>query len=166
MPAARIHMVKARCLMHRSIKRNQARAVRGTGAMRDKAVAIAMKRKEEYLGARVPRELKDRVIERAHELGIPVSILIRRVLEEAFEGECGVNTGVFANRADTNQETGVKGRPNRFPAVLGWEKINLNRPVKCSGCGGGLEPGVSVTLGVGAPGEQHVILCDLCKRSI
>src|SRR3990172_12224513 len=71
--------------MHKAMKRNQEQFVRQAGRMRERAVAQAMKRKEEYLGARVPRELKDRVLERAQELGIPASILIRQVLEEAFD---------------------------------------------------------------------------------
>ena len=66
-----------------------AKAIRDAGLaqarlMRDKARATAMKRKEEYLGARVPRELRSKVIARAAELGIPVSILIRNILEQAF----------------------------------------------------------------------------------
>src|SRR3569832_1831157 len=61
--------------------------------VRDQAMAMAMKRKEEYLGARVPRWLKDKVIERARDTGVPVSILIRIILEEAFrEGRDGAQT--------------------------------------------------------------------------
>src|SRR3569832_2340392 len=61
--------------------------------VRDQAMAMAMKRKEEYLGARVPRWLKDKVIERARDTGVPVSILIRNILEEVFrEGRDGAQT--------------------------------------------------------------------------
>ncbi len=134
-------------------------------AARDKAMAIAMKRKEEYLGARVPRELKEKVIERARDLGIPVSILIRNVLEDAFGTARGA-VRYSAQPADKNEVSTPKSAPLRFPTVLGWEDITLNRSIGCSGCGRSLEPGMSATLGIGAPGENHVILCDLCKDTI
>lgn len=128
-------------------------------AMRDKARATAVKRKEEYLGARVPRELREKVIARADSLGIPVSILIRNILEEAFSGRAG--EAPESGRGDTV----AGGRVGRFPGVIGWEEITLNRAMDCSGCGRGLNAGSSVTLGLGAPGEDHVILCDRCKGS-
>lgn len=128
-------------------------------AMRDKARATAVKRKEEYLGARVPRELREKVIARANSLGIPVSILIRNILEEAFSGRAGEASD--AGRGDAV----AGGRVGRFPGVIGWEEITLNRTMDCTGCGRGLSAGSSVTLGLGAPGEEHVILCDRCKGS-
>src|SRR3569833_596029 len=134
---------------------------------RDKALSMAKKRKEEYLGARVPRWLKDKVMERAREVGVPVSILILYVLEEAFRDEdlglcaqsgADVDTKVDAARAET--------AVNRFPAVIGWEEIRLNRTMACSGCGKRLNAGAYVTLGFATPGEEHVILCGLCKESL
>lgn len=124
--------------------------------MRDQAVATAMRRKEEYLGARVPRELRDRVIERARELGIPVSILIRNVLEEAFRDPARVPGGVMMPSSQVSPASA-----DRFAHVLGWERIVLNRPVRCAGCGRQLETGMEVTLGLG--GGEHVILCPACK---
>ena len=123
--------------------------------MRDRAVSIAMKRKEEYLGARVPKELRDRVIHRAKELGIPVSILIRNILEDAFKHE----PVEFQAPATAHKEVG-----SRFSSVLGWESIKLNRPIDCSGCGVPLTPGDDVTLGLGA--GEPVVLCDACKDRI
>ena len=124
--------------------------------MRDRAVSIAMKRKEEYLGARVPKELRDRVIHRAKELGIPVSILIRNILEDAFRNEPPELQAIAATRH------GKVG--DRFSSVLGWESIKLNRPIDCSGCGVPLTPGDDVTLGLGA--GEPVVLCDICKDRI
>lgn len=120
-------------------------------AVREKAISLAMRRKEEYLGARVSRELREKVIQRAKELGIPVSILLRNVLEEVFGTQDG---GV----ADAQRAQGGK-----FSSVLGWEEIRLNRQVECHGCGKRLVPGVSAVLGLTQPGEGYVILCDQCK---
>lgn len=132
---------------------------------RNKARATAMKRKEEYLGARVPRELRVKVIARANELGIPVSILIRNILEEAFppgnDAISDVATGTAATASGSDARTAV----TEFPNVIGWEQITLNRPMTCTACGRRIEPGVRVTLGLTSPGEEHVIICGTCKVS-
>ena len=132
-----------------------------------KALAIAMKRKEEYLGARVPKELKERVIARASELRIPVSNLIRNVLEEAFGGQ-GLEKEISNSRLSTYIKKNSLGiaSANRFPMVLGWEDIRLNRSTVCTGCGKNLEPGSYVILGIAAPGEERILLCDICKESL
>jgi len=126
-----------------------------------KALAIAMKRKEEYLGARVPKELKERVIKRAKDLDIPVSLLIRKVLEEAFAG---------TRRPYWDPD--IKGTDNdalasaRFPSVLGWESIRLNRSATCAGCGTELRAGKQVTMGISPPEEARILLCNVCRESL
>ena len=166
------------------------RAVDRAQAMRDNALSVAMKRKEEFLGARVPKELRDKVTARAHEQGIPVSILIRNILEEAFKNPPG--SGYSARGDESLQGRGAPPAPaalthpcvtaalappapaalthpcvTRFPAVLGWDMIRLNRPVDCVSCGKRLLPGASVTLGLVSglvqAGEAHIILCDQCQ---
>lgn len=126
-------------------------------ARRDKAVSMAMKRKEEYLGARVPKELRDRVIQTAREMGIPVSILIRNTLEDAF----GMSTPAHGP-ATPNKENSPDA--DKFNAVLGWEKIQLNKTVSCSGCGTVLQQGKKAFLGLGA--SEPVVICDACKGRV
>lgn len=130
-------------------------------AARDKAMTMA---KEDYLGARVPRWLKDEVIRRAKVVGVPVSILIRNVLEEAFRE--GRTWSVTQASVSVDSEVDAARSANHFPTVIGWEKIELNRPVTCKGCGERLDSGAYVTLGIADPGEEHVILCGLCKGSL
>ena len=64
--------------MHQPAKRMRDNAMRHARNIGNKARANAMKRKEEYLGARVPKELRDKVIAQADRLEIPVSILSGR----------------------------------------------------------------------------------------
>ncbi len=131
--------------------------------MRGKAQERALKRKEEYLGARVPRELKEKVIAHANRLGIPVSILIRNVLEEAFSGtEVPVSATAPVSATGTESKKDIRSE-QRFPAVIGWEEITLNRTMRCSACEAELDAGMVVTLGLPIPGEDHVILCAKCK---
>ena len=138
---------------------------RGSRDMRERAVATAMKRKEEYLGARVPKELRDRVIHKADALGMPVSILIRNILEEAIRswGEATPATAA-AVTGGGSVYADLARAPVRFPNVLGWEEIRLNKSVNCAICGIRLEPGTSVTLGLAGPGEEHVVLCQRCMQ--
>lgn len=139
--------------------RNMARDYGRT--MRDKARASAQKRKEEYLGARVPRELKARVIARADEMGIPVSILIRNVLEEAFA------TGGDSQEHGTpsQRDTAGGGQTKKYPGVIGWEEITLNKAMNCTSCGSLVAEGAVATLGLAMAGENHVILCADCNKS-
>ena len=145
-----------------------AKAIRDAGLaqarlMRDKARATAMKRKEEYLGARVPRELRSKVIARAAELGIPVSILIRNILEQAFSTADGQDRQSGRQETDTTAGQKIAGA---FASVIGWEQITLNRDMHCSACGTTIPSGSVVTLGLAAPGEDHVILCGKCNKAI
>ncbi|ALP52145.1 hypothetical protein Tel_02735 [Candidatus Tenderia electrophaga] len=126
-------------------------------ARRDKAVSMAMKRKEEYLGARVPKELRDRVIQTAKEMGIPVSILIRNTLEDAF------GMGPPA-RAPSSASKETPADADIFNTVLGWEKIQLNKTVSCLGCGTVLQQGKKAFLGLGA--SEPVVICDACKGHV
>jgi hypothetical protein len=137
----------------RNLGRKQARIMSG------RARQTALARKQQYLGARVPKELRDKVIAKAESLGIPVSILIRNVLEEAF-------SGVVTNEGGGGRAHGMPESPvgdGRFPGVIGWEDITLNRKMQCSACRRGIDAGAVVMLGLGAPGEDHVILCEKCR---
>lgn len=140
--------------MQKEITTMRDKAARRGKTARDKATAQAAQRKEEYLGARVPKELRDQVIRRASELGMPVSILIRNILEQA----------VNSRPAGDGPGPAARAVP-RFPNVLGWERMVLNKSVDCAGCGLRLNPGESITLGLAGPGEEHVVLCQRCKHA-
>ena len=125
--------------------------------MREKAVEMAMKRKEEYLGARVSKELRDKVINRAKGIGIPVSILIRNTLEEAFGQD---STDSISSQNGNFRMQAV----DKFSAVIGWETIELNKAVTCSGCGVELGRGKRAALGLGA--SEPIVICDACKGNL
>ena len=150
--------------MHMSTK--AARSRQGA-RMRAKALNTAMNRKEEYLGARVPKELKDKVIQRAAGLGIPVSILIRKVLEGAFSSEDSDVRWVEASQhAKPVAAKAEKNMAIQYPNVLGWERIRLNRQKACEACGKKVEPGMHATLGLSLQGDEHIVLCDICSESL
>lgn len=131
--------------------------------MRERAVSLAMKRKEEYLGARVPKELRDRVTAKAKDLGIPVSILIRNILEESFN-DLGEGGNPISNPHFSEGTQSAEKGADKFASVLGWERITLNKSVACVSCGTSLESGTEVTFGLG--GVEPIVLCDQCKDCI
>lgn len=134
---------------------NSAERMRGAARRHArKVISAARRRKEEYVGARVPRELKARVLHRAEVLGIPVSLLIRNVLERAFVEENPPPQGA-PQAADATIG-------HRYPGILGWEVIRLNKKVNCSQCGSELSTGSNVTLGLAETGGENVVLCGRC----
>lgn len=152
--------------MQKQIATMRDKAARRGKTYRDKAASKAMQRKEQYLGARVPKDLRDQVVQRASELGMPVSILIREILEEAVSPSRAREdrAGQAGRSGPTPGDSAPAAGTTRFPNVLGWEQILLNRSVDCAGCGVRLNPGVSITLGLAGPGEEHVVLCQRCKH--
>lgn len=127
--------------------------------MREQARSEARKRKEEYLGARVPRELREKVLARAEELGVPVSILIRDILVRAFAEE----------RPTVSDHVPTSGRTEterRFTNVIAWERIVLNRSLPCGACGRDIVAGSIASLALAAPGEDRVILCGKCREPV
>ncbi|MDH5300669.1 MAG: BrnA antitoxin family protein [Gammaproteobacteria bacterium] len=128
--------------------------------MRSNAAQRASKRKEDFLGARVPKELKERVMMRASELGIPVSLLIRKVLEDAF-AEPGQ---ALAQMADPIK-CSAADRQTRLSSVLGWKSLELNRSHACDCCGQVLQAGNNVVMGV-TPDNGMMIICGACKEQL
>jgi hypothetical protein len=132
------------------------------------ARAAALKRKEEFLGARVPRELRDKVIRRAEELGVPVSILIRSILEDAFSGQPGrAGSTQFTPGATIAEEgafaTQMRNSGTKIANVIGWETVTLNQDRPCVRCGKPMRAGEQAIIGLCAAGQDPVVLCNPCK---
>lgn len=135
--------------------------------MQQRAQNVALKRKEEYLGARVPKVLKDRVLNQAKEQGIPVSLLIRRVLEEVFveknlssssSSSTAKNNGVVSNE--------LKEANAGFKDVIGWKSIELNRDSSCCHCKSSMSPGCEAHIAITSSPDQLIIVCESCKKTI
>ncbi len=135
----------------------RAMAAERATAMRQQALATAAKRKQEYLGARVPKELREKIILKAGEIGIPVSILIRNILTEYIDTQTAVRT-LHARTAD---ESAVANK-GPFDDVIGWDQLTLNKEMLCENCSQKLNKGTEVAYGI-IPGKSHVIICKKCK---
>ena len=133
--------------------------------MREKAMSIAMKRKEEYLGARVPKSLKERVIKRADEMEIPVSLLIRKVLEEAFSEDSSSLTDLLASKNVLPAQNNAK-KSEKYADIVGWKSIEVNHDRSCERCREPLPRGAEAFLGFTASDSSYVIVCHQCKSQI
>lgn len=135
-------------------------------AARAKAQAEARRRKEEFIGARVPLELREKVFRRAEQEGIPASLLIRRILEDAFRDEGAASV----QRTQSNGSDRVSlARPPaaaNFPDVIGWESITLHKPMQCAGCGVSLPAGAAAALGFSATGAPPAVICTRCRSAV
>jgi len=150
-------------------------AKRGS-SMRDKAMAIAMKRKEEYLGARVPKALKERVIKKADEMNIPVSLLMRRLLEQSFPEENlgAVNLdigGLKDNEASLTRESNIASsveakEQSRYADIIGWKQMEVNQDRSCERCKEPLPKGTGASLGFTPSGAGYLIVCQQCKTQL
>jgi len=116
--------------------------VRRARAARDRALRTAMRRKEEYLG--------ERVIARAAEEGIPVSLLIRQVLEAAFPEPT----------ASVERATEAPDGP-----VLAWQAVELAASGPCARCGGEQPAGTRMWHGLGVEPSPYLV-CDGCKEAL
>ena len=132
--------------------------------MREKAMSIAMKRKEEYLGARVPKALKERVIVKADEMGIPVSLLIRRILEEAFSDN--MDTSAATHTVDTSKPVVESPKQEKFSDIIGWKNMEVNLDRSCERCREPLPKGTVAELGFTSSDTGYVIVCHQCKTQL
>ena len=130
-------------------------------SMREKAQARAKQRKEEYLGARVSKALRERVFQQAEAQNMPVSLLLRQVLEEAFPES---NNSTFsASHENLNNRTGVLF--NRDD-IIAWDEVTLGKDMRCAVCDCSLSKNTRVMLGVSTQAQERPIVCLGCHKSL
>ena len=148
-------------------------------------------RKERVLHTRISEPLAEDIRRMAEDLRVPVSNLVRNVLEEAFAVVETVSENVgdmiedvvdeaertrerirrYSDRgrresrpADDRQRKPAKARAPReeFPEILGWQPLIFNRPQVCSDCEEPIERGERGYVGVTANGMSNIHLCRDC----
>lgn len=122
-------------------------------------------RKERVIHTRVPEHLEAELKDRAAEMGVSVSNLVRNVLEHAL----GLVEGVVADTeqiiASARRVVGVgAGRPGAAPAeaapvVVAWQPVVLEKNAVCVECNEILPRGSDAAIGVP---DVRAILCTRC----
>ena len=117
-------------------------------------------RQERWLHTRISETLEDALKREARRRRLPVSLLVRNVLEGAFELVEGIvesSLGV-APRAGASR----RGGPGEPDDVYGWQEIVLNRATACVRCHAGLGVGTAAHRGLRDRGGPPVFLCPVC----
>lgn len=135
-----------------------------------------MDKKERVLHTRVPAVLEAELKRFAQNLRVPVSNLVRTILEDALSvaDAAGENVEARLKKAarQLEEERGrLKRRvlpDNPLPDVIAFQTVTLAQPATCAKCSAGMRPGDRAHLGIAdapAPGAARVFVCDACLPS-
>ena len=130
--------------------------------------------KDRVLQARIPKQLDEELRDRAEQLGLSVSTVVRNVLLHTFELVEGVVTD-SAQLARTIQgresppapalEATEPATPGGETPVIGWQEAVLNKNGICDTCNAILTIGERA--GVGVPMQARpVLLCMECLTAL
>jgi hypothetical protein len=128
--------------------------------------------KDRVLHTRIPESLEDAIKNKAQRLRIPVSNLVRNVLEQTFQlVEDVVDDGLEIAQAAKRGVERVRDATNRPRGddrdVYGWQELVLNRDERCRDCGAELNRGGKAHRGLSdRPSTLPVFLCPVCLSRI
>ena len=122
-------------------------------------------KKERVIHTRVPESLEAHLRERAQELGMSVSNLVRNVIGHAFGlvGDVAADSHAIARAARGE----MKRAPAAAPAatmddVIGWQPIVLGKNAVCAKCNAIIPRGTAAALGVGTT----IVICTACLDAL
>lgn len=138
-----------------------------------------VEKKERVIHTRVPESLEHQLRQRAEDLGISVSNLVRNVLNTTF----GLVGGVVADghavaRIARGGRPPVPPAPPAPPAppmppsavsiddVLGWQPLMLGKNAVCARCNALLPKGSDAATGVTESGDTRLVICKACVEQL
>lgn len=125
-------------------------------------------KKERVLHTRVPERLEAELKERAADLGVSVSNLVRNVLTHAF----GLVGDIVADGAQVARSaSGERRRPEPAAApragdVLGWQPMILGKNAVCAACNDVLTRGADGAVAITDGAGPRPIVCPRCLEEI
>jgi hypothetical protein len=126
-------------------------------------------RQERWLHTRISEDLEEALKSEARRRRLPVSLLVRNVLEGAFDlVEELVETGLHVARRSQDLTRGVARRAEteRLDDVYGWQELILNRATDCARCAATLDAGARAYRGLRDRTGPPVFLCAVCVRRL
>lgn len=103
-------------------------------------------RKEKVIHTRIPSTLDEQIRRVAEGMRVPVSNLVRNILEDAVGG--------------VRPLPGPGDDP--IDAVYGWQSLTLNQLVPCERCRAALAAGTKAYLGLSDRQQRRVFVCGAC----
>lgn len=117
-------------------------------------------KKERVIHTRVPESLEVHLRERAQELGMSVSNLVRNVLGHAF----GLVGDVVADSHAIARAARGEKPPLATDDVIGWQSITLAKNAVCAQCNAILAKGKPASIGMTERGAVGPIVCPTCTE--
>ena len=124
--------------------------------------------KDRVLHTRIPESLEDAIKTKARRLRIPVSNLVRNVLEQTFQlvedvvGD-GLEIASTARRGAKRVRDAATRVRGQDASVYGWQELILNRDERCASCGAELDRGARGFRGLSDdPRARPVFHCRGC----
>jgi hypothetical protein len=119
---------------------------------------VSDERKEKVIHTRIPAALEEQIKRLAEGLRVPVSNLVRNMLEDAI---------TMTKRMRDNIPAAIGGGspPPVTPdlsAVFGWQELTINVASPCARCGRELLPGDDAYLGLSDVRDPRVFICPAC----
>ena len=147
--------------------------------MAEKAKAKGKRRqtKDRVLQARIPEELDEELRDRAEQLGLSVSTVVRNVLFNTFnlvEGVVSDSAEIAraitgqsdpSSRSSSRKAVRETDDPDPESAVLGWQEAVLNKNGVCEKCNAILPMGERAAIGVPAQ-TRPVLMCLDCLATL
>ena len=125
-------------------------------------------RKERVIHTRVPESLETELRQRAQDLGISVSNLVRNVLGHAFGlvGDVVADSHAIARAARGGDKKPEPAGPPPLDDVLGWQPIVLGKNAVCSRCNSILPKGHDAATGVAETSGTRMVICLTCLTAL
>jgi hypothetical protein len=122
-------------------------------------------KKERVIHTRVPESLEAQLRERAQELGVSVSNLVRNVLGHAFGlvGDVVADSHAIARAARGDRDETPE--PPDDGDVIGWQTLVLAKNAVCGRCNAILPKGKPAAIGMTERGAVGPIVCTTCMES-
>lgn len=129
--------------------------------------------KDRVLQARIPQQLDEELRDRAEDLGLSVSTIVRNVLLNTFDLVEGVVSDsaqigkALQGRAGSQPElpAPASSHPEEPAPVLGWQEAILNLNGVCEQCNTILHKGERAAVGVPTQ-SRPVLMCLRCLESL
>lgn len=133
---------------------------------------IRDEKKERVLHTRVPAVLEAELKRFAQNLRVPVSNLVRTILEDALEVADAAGDRVEERLRKAASQLQVERerlrrriRQDALVDVYAYQDVTLAQPAHCAKCGADLEVGDHAHLGLIDPnvgGTERIFVCDAC----
>lgn len=125
-------------------------------------------RKERVLHTRVPEKLEHELKERAAELGVSVSNLVRNVLTHAFGlvGDVVADGARVARAAAGGPRPAVDAPAAAGGDVIGWQQLVLQKNAVCHACNDILPRGSDAAIAITEGPGPRPIQCLRCLEAL